>query len=200
MLQLSFAGLLATLLVGAPVWYKLRRDRLYRNFHVVEDGVLYRSGQLDLDGLKQLAARHGIRSIICLREGDAAEDRAEAEWARAAGLNFVRIPPRPWYSPDGSVPAEKGLETLRAVLGDPANHPVLIHCFAGIHRTGAHVAIYRMDRGWPNAGAMNEMRSLGYTTLDGDEDVYGYLARYRPGRAARPPAVVPARAVSRTIP
>jgi protein tyrosine/serine phosphatase len=43
-------------------------------------------------------------------------------------------------------------------MDDPANHPVLVHCFAGVHRTGAHIAIYRMvhDR-WPNAKALGFM-------------------------------------------
>src|SRR5436190_824020 len=98
--QLLFAGFIVGLLVGGPVWYKLRHDRLYRNFHVVEDGVLYRSGQLDRAGLKQVVTEHGIKSIICLREGDALEDQAEETWAKTAALHFVRIPPRQWYAPD----------------------------------------------------------------------------------------------------
>src|SRR5579864_1336853 len=135
-LQLLFALVVVTLLVGGPVWYKNEHDRRFRNFRVVDPGVLYRSGQLDLNGLKRLVHDHGIRTIVSLRDGDAASDQREAEWAAKAGVHHVRIPPRLWSpGPDGKVPAEQGLATFRDVMADPANHPVLIHCFAGIHRT-----------------------------------------------------------------
>ena len=41
---------LATLMllgiVLVPIYYKVERDRNYRNIRVVDDGVLYRSGQM----------------------------------------------------------------------------------------------------------------------------------------------------------
>jgi hypothetical protein len=67
-------------------------------------------------------------------------------------------------------------------MRNPANHPVLVHCFAGIHRTGAFCAIYRMEFDhWTNAQAIREMRNLGYT--DDHMDVQAYLENYRPGAA-----------------
>jgi protein tyrosine/serine phosphatase len=73
------------------------------------------------------------------------------------------------------------LAVFRQVLADPANHPVLIHCYAGIHRTGTYCAVYRMDyQQWSNPEAIAELRSLGYATLDGDADVLTFLERYRP--------------------
>ncbi len=61
-------------------------------------------------------------------------------------------------------------------MDDPANYPVLIHCYAGIHRTGTMCAIFRMDyQGWTNDEAMNEMRTFGDTMLDDHEDILGYL-------------------------
>ena len=67
------------------------------------------------------------------------------------------------------------------IMRDPANHPVLIHCFAGIHRTGSYCAIYRMEfEHWTNARAIQEVKAFGYTNLDDEEDVLGYLERYQP--------------------
>ena len=44
---------------------------------------------------------------------------------------------------------------LTVVMADPGNYPVLVHCFAGIHRTGAYCAVYRMEfERWDNADAM----------------------------------------------
>jgi tyrosine-protein phosphatase SIW14 len=185
-LQLAFSLVIATLLVGGPLWYKRAYDRHFRNFRVVQEGVLYRSAQLDIDGLKRLAHDHGIRTIISLREGNTADDRAEAEWAAKNCINHVRIPPRPWSATDGAVPAAQGLAAFRAVMADPANLPVLIHCYAGIHRTGTYCAVYRMDyQHWSNSEAIAELRSQGYATLDGDEDVLTFLERYRPQPAAK---------------
>jgi protein tyrosine/serine phosphatase len=180
-LSLAFTALVAMTLIVGPWWYKREHDRHSRNLHVVEEGVLYRSGQLDLEGLKRVVRDHGIRTIISLRDGDRTLDQDEEDWAPYAGANYIRIPPRAWQTPDGTVPAEEGLKVFREVISDPANHPVLIHCFAGIHRTGAYCAVYRMDfQGWSNHDAIAEMRALGYSTLDGDKDVLGFLEHYRP--------------------
>ena len=36
-----------------------------------------------------------------------------------------------------------------AVMDNRANYPVLVHCFAGIHRTGTMCAVFRMEyHGW----------------------------------------------------
>jgi protein tyrosine/serine phosphatase len=68
-------------------------------------------------------------------------------------------------------------------MADPKNYPVLVHCFAGIHRTGAYTAIYRMEfEGWSNAKAIAEVKACGYTNLDDEWDILNYLERYRPAK------------------
>jgi tyrosine-protein phosphatase SIW14 len=183
LLHVVFTLCVATVMIAGPWWYTHLHDRHFRSLHVVEDGVLYRSGQLDLEGLKTIVRDYRIKTIISLRDGDSTLDQDEVDWAPYAGITHIRIPPRPWQAEDGSVPAEQGLARFREVMDDPRNYPVLIHCFAGIHRTGAYCAVYRMDRQrWSNADAIAEMRTLGYTTLDGDRDILGFLERYRPVR------------------
>jgi hypothetical protein len=90
------------------------------------------------------------------------------------------------------VPVEEGVRKFRAVLNDERNYPVLVHCFAGIHRTGAYCAIYRMEyEHWDNVQALAEMKACGYTNLDEELDILGYLEQYRPSwmpRAEGPPA------------
>lgn len=193
-LWMLFAPLIAVLIVGGPITYKRRQDRQCRNFHVVEEGVLYRSGQLPLSTLRQLVAKHGIRTVVTLREKkDPVDllDHQEETWFKGKSLNFVRIPPRSWWrDAAGKVPADASLKTFRAVMDDPANYPVLVHCFAGIHRTGTMCAIFRMDyQGWTSREAMAEMRTIGYSILDGHEDVHGYLLRYRPQPGNHAPPV-----------
>src|SRR2546426_357127 len=132
MLQLFFAAAIAALIIACPIAYKRWQDAEWRNFRVVEPGVLYRSGQMSLPRLQHVIAHYRIRTVVCLREGNALPDKAEEKWVTDAAKKFVRIPPRSWY-PDaaGKVPAEIGLQTFRDIMDDPANHPVLVHCFAG---------------------------------------------------------------------
>ncbi len=178
--QIAFGLTIAALVTVAPFYYQSYHSRQYRNVRVVKDGVLYRSAQLPIGGLQRLVNDYRIKTVVCLRNGDKANDQAEEKYCQANGIKFVRIPPRSWSRDDGEAPVEEGLTDFRNVMKDAANFPVLLHCFAGTHRTGAYVAVYRMDfEGWSNERAMNELRGLGYVTLDGDTNVFGFLSSYR---------------------
>jgi tyrosine-protein phosphatase SIW14 len=179
-----FAALILALLVGGPASYAYYQQGQFRNFHEVRPGVLYRSGQLPLSGLKRILHDYGIKTVVTLRDADVPghtpPDAAEEEYCRKAELNYVRITPRNWSASDGSVPAAAGVKRFLTVMREPANYPVLIHCFAGIHRTGAHVAVYRMEEeGWTNAEALAELQAHGYFNIDQDFDLLDYLEHYR---------------------
>jgi protein tyrosine/serine phosphatase len=183
-----FSALVLTLLIGGPICYARYQDKQFRNFHEVEPGKLYRSGQLPLSGLKRLLHDYGFKTVVTLRDaavpGTTPPDAAEEAFCQKEELNYVRITPRTWSAPDGTVPAEAGVQKFLAVMRDPANYPVLIHCFAGIHRTGAHVAAYRMElEGWGNAEAIAELQAHGYYNIDEEKDILDYLEHYRPGRS-----------------
>ncbi len=190
-LRVVFGLAIAALIVGGPLWYVSYHQRKFRNFHVVEEGVLYRAAQLPIGGLKRLIHDYQIKTVVSLRDGEKANDlEEEAYLDKDTACFFVRIPPRPWSAPDGSVPAEIGIQQFREVMDNPANYPVLVHCFAGIHRTGAVCAIYRMDYdGWTNEEAMAEMERFGYTAQH--MDVLPYMRAYQsrhitPGGTPRP--------------
>lgn len=180
------------MVVGAPIWYWKHRHVKLRNFRVVEPGVLYRSGQMTLAGLDKMIHDHGIRTVISLRDGDSRADMAEEAFCAKKGVRFVRIQQKPWWASDGSVPAEEGLREFRRVMQDEDNLPVLVHCFAGHHRTGCYVAVWRIDQGWDNEKAIEEMYHRGYDTIEGDWDVHHYLENYRPGRPVRAFGIQPA--------
>jgi protein tyrosine/serine phosphatase len=183
--QYLLAILLLILLIGAPVGYAWHRQAQIRNFRVVREGVLYRSGQMSLDGLKRVIHDYGIKTVVTLRAGanpgDPAPDLAEEEYCKVQEINYHRLPPGEWWAPDGPAPAEESVRKFRTVMADPKNYPVLVHCLAGIHRTGAYCAIYRMEHErWANAEAIAEMKACGYTNLDDEWDILGYLEQYRP--------------------
>jgi tyrosine-protein phosphatase SIW14 len=153
-----------------------------RNFRVVCEGVLYRSGQMTPDGLRRVLHDYGIHTVVSLRDGTTRADQATEEVCRGAEVYFVRIPIiSPWGDLGEGVPAEKTVGRFREVMCEPRNYPVLVHCLGGIHRTGIFTAIYRMEfEHWSNAAAMQEMRACGYVELDEHLDVLGYLEGYRP--------------------
>ena len=178
--------LLVAAVPGVPTAYANYRQTAWRNFHVVVDGVLYRSGQLSPPVLDRIVHDHGIATVVCLRslsrEGDTVlENREELECAER-GLRYVRLNPKAWRPPEGGTAVAPAQENVDAFLAEvrAGRGPVLVHCFAGLHRTGLFCAIYRMEiDGWTNAEAVAEMKSLGYAQIDAD--AIAYLVAYRPG-------------------
>ena len=79
-----FFGVLLTLaiLIGGPVGYAAYRNANFRNFRVVEPGVLYRSGQLSQAGLERVIHDFGIRTIVTLR--DPVVSGKEPDWGEEA--------------------------------------------------------------------------------------------------------------------
>lgn len=182
-----FFGCLVVLvfLVG-PLLCGLHQLRQMREFRVVREGVLYRSGQMKLPGLKRVLHDYNIRTIINLREKTPTNkaDETEEHFCAVEEINYYRFPVVHWQGEDGLAPVEENVRKFRAILDDPRNHPVLLHCHAGIHRTGAYCAIFRMEYdGWSNAKAIAELNACGYVNLFHELDVLGYLKNYRPTQA-----------------
>jgi tyrosine-protein phosphatase SIW14 len=120
------------------------------NFGRISD-VYYRGAQPRGRDYADLA-RLGVKTIIDLtatREASADEPAAVA----AAGMKLVRIPLTTHDRPSGAAVAR-----FLAVVNDPANQPVFVHCQGGRHRTGALTAVYRMTHdGWSAQRAYAEM-------------------------------------------
>ncbi len=169
-------------LVAAPALFAVHQQKQMRNFREVREGVLYRSGQMTIPGLRRLVHDRGIRTVISLRDGQSEADQAEEAFCNQEEVLFVRLPPRSWGdSACGEVPVEENVRKFREVMADPRNHPVLVHCFAGTHRTGAYCAIYLMEvEHWTNEQALADVRACGYKNIDEEWDVLGYLEQYRP--------------------
>lgn len=197
-LSVLLSLVVVALIIGGPFAYRAAKHRTYRNLRVVEDGVLYRSGQMSPAGFERVCRERGIRTVVKLREAndekaaDVAADDAEEAYCRAHGITFIRLLPKDWEEDDtGRVPMEDNLRWFERAMADPAQtpRPVLVHCFAGIHRTGAMVAAYRMAfQGWSNAEAVAELQSRGRSTTTYVGNLIPYLTnKYRPER--RPGAV-----------
>jgi tyrosine-protein phosphatase SIW14 len=185
-LQIALGSALVVLLITAPVLFAFHQQRQMRNFREVRRGVLYRSGQMTVEGLSKAHHEYHFKTVVSLRDalapGMPPPDAAEEEFCAKEEITFLRLPPYHWEGEEGMAPpVEENVRKFRAVMADPKNFPVLLHCFAGVHRTGAFTAIYRMEfENWTNAQAMAEMKACGYSTLDEEWDILSYLERYRP--------------------
>ena len=119
------------------------------NLHRVSS-KLYRSA-LPRDGGYAAARDYGIKTVVNLRPGDLDEED------HPPGLKVVQIPV------ETSDPEYAEARRFFSVVDDPANQPVLLHCYHGADRTGAFTALYRINRqGWEVEEAIREMTGGGF--------------------------------------
>ncbi len=75
-----------------------------------------------------------MKSVVDLW-GESADEPAMVE---SLGLRFYRI-----ELSSRSKPSSEDVARFLAIVNDPANQPVFVHCHVGRHRTGVMTAIYR---------------------------------------------------------
>lgn len=156
-----------------------------RNFGVVKDGVLYRSGQLTPTAFVRVLEDSHIRTVVTLRPDRGAAPNSDAHedgLCRERGVKFVRITP-PTATDDGDAPLDQMAQAFLQVMDDPANFPVLVHCTAGRDRTGTMSAVYRMEYDhWPPGRALAEMGEYGFDPAkDAAARAYAdFIRAYRP--------------------
>ena len=126
----------------------------------------------------------GIRTVIDLTQDGEAQESGLVE---RAGMKFYRIP-----MTTHETPSSEKIAQFLALVDNPANQPVYVHCQGGRHRTGVMTAVYRMTNdGWAADRAFAEMKQykFGPDFLHSEfkEFVYGYhadAARTASARAA----------------
>jgi uncharacterized protein (TIGR01244 family) len=110
------------------------------NFHAVEDGAVYRSGQLSGAELSSRIRENGILTIINLRGdnvGSAWYDD-EIRASAAAGVQHIDFP----ISADRELTREEVVQLAKFL--ERSNQPILIHCKAGADRSGLVSALYKL--------------------------------------------------------
>ncbi len=120
------------------------------NFHKVS-GVLYRSAQPSVEGMKNLKSA-GVRTVISLRSFHSDRDEIGD-----AGLTYEHIYMKAWH------PEEEEAVRFLQIVTNPGRGPVLVHCQHGADRTGTMCALYRIAvQGWSKEDALKEMTQGGY--------------------------------------
>lgn len=130
-ISLGFLGAIAALGIFMGV------NQLTGNEHEVIAGELYRSGQPGADDVDSLVQRHGIKTIINLRNEERGAWYSQEKAAAARnGVTLIDYP----ISSGAILPVEDSQE-LADIMRN-AEKPILIHCEHGANRTGLASAIY----------------------------------------------------------
>jgi len=128
----------------------------------------------------------GVKTIINLTSDDASAD--EQLMAEKAGLTYVQIPMTTHVAPTGAQ-----LTQFMAIVNNPFNQPVYVHCVGGKHRTGVMTAAYRIAHdGWTPDRAFKEMKQYKFGADFLHAEFKQFVYGYRPDtlHADAEPAVV----------
>lgn len=190
-LGLTVASLVTVVPVVHFRWLYTHGKRLRE----VTPGKFYRSGEMTAAGFREAHARYHFRTLVNLQDEypdpDLPEDYLggntikESELCRSLGVCYVYLPPD--LIPRRLVPAHRpeAIDRFLALLDDPATYPILIHCRAGLHRTGVMTAVYRMEYdGWTPNQALEELKANGFgewPCTPSNDYIMQYILTYQRG-------------------
>lgn len=193
---------LALFISVVPFVYHRMAYTYQKRLRVVTPGKLFRSGCMTAAGLEKAIKKHGIRTVINLMEEApdpelkphffAPASVKESELVVKCGARY--LPMVVTYLPRNQARTERPdtIERYLEILDNPASYPVLVHCKAGLHRTGVLVAVYRMEyEGWTKDEALQEVRANGFgefASTSANEYIQQYVLSYQPHQ--RPGRVV----------
>lgn len=186
------------IVVVAPLLYYRYRLTTSKRLRCVVPGKLYRSGQMTATGFEEAIRTLGIRTVVNLQNEIPDPDLRrsfldgrtvkEQELCRRLGVRYVLLEPD--LVLPSTVPPNRPavIEPYLQLLDDPANYPILIHCRAGLHRTGVLAAVYRMEyQGWPKSVALRELKVHGFgnsAATAANEYIKQYILTYQPRTSA----------------
>jgi protein tyrosine phosphatase (PTP) superfamily phosphohydrolase (DUF442 family) len=182
------------------VWYRAIYAHSKRLRVVVPDRF-YRGGEMTAEGFADTFARLGIRTVINVQDDFPDPDLAksffdrstvpESKWCASHGVRYVALAPDLVARRRVGIEHPAVIDQFLSLMDDERNYPVLIHCKAGLHRTGVLCAVYRMEyQGWSPAEALAEMKAHGFgdwvcTSANDYVEQYVLAYRRRPARSPR---------------
>jgi protein tyrosine phosphatase (PTP) superfamily phosphohydrolase (DUF442 family) len=180
----------------AAIHYRLRYD-CSKRLRIVTPGKVYRSGQLSEAGFREAVKTYGLKTILNLQDESPEPvfdtGRLESQVCAELGVRYVFLPPDLIARKKLAKESPAAMGAYLAIMDDPASYPVLLHCRAGLHRTGTLAALYRIEyEGWSPIEAIVEMQQNGFGLLEStcrndylDQYLLTRHPRPRPERAQR---------------
>jgi hypothetical protein len=187
--------LFLAVLLTVPAFLYYRYTYTYRKrLRVVDPGLVYRSGSMTAPGFREAIKQLGIRTVLNLQDDVPDPNLAngyfgggiikERELCKELGVRYAFIGPDLVDRRKLPDARPKAIDQFLALMDDPSNYPVLIHCKAGLHRTGCLVALYRMEYdGWTMEAALRELKSHGFgefVSTKANDYIREYVVGYRP--------------------
>ena len=155
------------------------------NFETITEGKVYKSGVIPPDELKDYINKYQIKSIVDLRFPGTIDlvNNPEIPAELTAEKNTIEKIKGVNYFNNGSdqVPKPENLKTFFRIMDNPANYPVLIHCYHGVGRAELYSAIYRIEyEKFTNEEARNGVRTLiKWSSFDDGKPKGEYLKTYK---------------------
>ena len=204
-LHLMFGLVIAVVVVVVPVVHYREVYTEHKRLREVTPGRLYRSGQLTVAGFTDAVTRYGIRTIVNLQDEFDDPDIAQSYWCRDTikesvmcqqlsemcrkqdanhpGVKYVFIAPDVLLHSDSPARRPQAISKFVKLLHDENAYPMLVHCHAGLHRTGVMVAVYRMEmEHWTPQEAIREVKANGFgewVCTSANEYIRQYVLTYR---------------------
>lgn len=135
------------------------------NFETITEGKVYKSGVIPPNEIADYVKEYKIKSIIDLRFPGTGDDvnNPEIPAELTAEKDAITKIDGVNYFNNGSdqVPTEQNIEYFLKIMDNPANYPVLMHCYHGVGRAELYSAIYRIEyENWTNDDARLSTRAL----------------------------------------
>jgi tyrosine-protein phosphatase SIW14 len=164
-----------------------------KRLRVVVPDRVYRSGEMTADGFADAFDRLGIRTVINVQDDYPDPELhqsffsrstvRESDWCARHGVRYVALSPDLISRRSVGTNHPTVIDQFLSLMDDERNYPVLIHCKAGLHRTGVLCAVYRMEyQGWSHDEAYEELKAHGFgdwVCTSANDYVEQYVLAYR---------------------
>jgi tyrosine-protein phosphatase SIW14 len=189
----ALAAAIAGVVLAPPFALYRAHYATTKRLREVAPGRFYRSGQMNAAGFRDTIERYKIKTVVNLQHENPDPNLAERWLGKPAihekdlceqlRVRYVLLTPDILPEPNDLRKQPPAVADFLKLLDDESAYPILIHCKAGLHRTGRLTAIYRMEKeGWDTREALRELRANGYgyaAASESDDFIIQFVQNYQ---------------------